>query len=104
MDALELRIADDEATSQETHHAPVYQSSRGRTDEDGLAEQMDDITQTQDIPNDSAPEVYQSVQSSRGRTNEDGLAEQMDDITQTQDIPKVSAPELSKKGQEKCDD
>ena len=57
MDALERRIADDEATSQETHHAPVYQSSRGRTDEDGLAEQMDDITQTQDIPKVSAPEV-----------------------------------------------
>ncbi|KFY03302.1 hypothetical protein V490_00219 [Pseudogymnoascus sp. VKM F-3557] len=57
MDAVELRIANDEATSQETHHAAVYQSSRGITDEDGLAEQMDDITQTQDIPKASAPEI-----------------------------------------------
>jgi hypothetical protein len=57
MDALERRIADDEATSQEAHNAPVYQSSRGRTDEDELAEQMKDITQTQDIPKVSAPEV-----------------------------------------------
>ncbi len=47
MDALERRIAADEATSQETT----------KTDDDGFAEQMEDITQTQDIPKVSAPEV-----------------------------------------------
>lgn len=47
-------------TSQETHHAPVYESipsSTARTDKEGLAEQMDDISQRRDIPNDSGPEV-----------------------------------------------
>ncbi|KFY50754.1 hypothetical protein V495_00102 [Pseudogymnoascus sp. VKM F-4514 (FW-929)] len=47
MDALERRIAADEATSQETT----------KTDDDGFAEQMEDITQTQDIPKVSAPEI-----------------------------------------------
>lgn len=47
IDALERRIAADEATSQETT----------KTDDDGFAENMKDITQTQDIPKVSAPEV-----------------------------------------------
>ena len=47
LEALEQRIADDKATSQET----------AKTDEDGLAEQMNDTTQAQDIPKVSAPEV-----------------------------------------------
>ncbi len=47
-------------TAQETRNAPVYQSipsDTARADNEELAEQMDDITQTQDIPSDSAPEV-----------------------------------------------
>ncbi|KFY50759.1 hypothetical protein V495_00100 [Pseudogymnoascus sp. VKM F-4514 (FW-929)] len=46
MDALERRIAADEATSQETT----------KTDDDGFAEQMNGTTQAQDIPKASAPE------------------------------------------------
>jgi hypothetical protein len=47
-------------TAQETRNAPVYQSipsDTARADNEEVAEQMDDITQTQDIPSDSAPEV-----------------------------------------------
>lgn len=47
-------------TAEETRYAPVYESipsGTARADNEKLAEQMDDITQTQDIPNDSAPEV-----------------------------------------------
>ena len=47
MDALERRIAADEATSQETTKA----------DDDRFAEQMNDTTQAQDILKASAPEV-----------------------------------------------
>ena len=47
LEALEQRIADDKATSQET----------AKTDEDGLAEQMKDTTQAQDTSKFSAPEV-----------------------------------------------
>ena len=60
MEALERRIADDKASSQETHHAPVYDSipsSTARTDKEGISEQMEDIAERQDILNDSAPEV-----------------------------------------------
>ncbi|KFX96046.1 hypothetical protein O988_05516 [Pseudogymnoascus sp. VKM F-3808] len=46
MDALERRIAADEATSQETT----------KTDDDGFAEQMNGTTQAQDILKASAPE------------------------------------------------
>ncbi|OBT59293.1 hypothetical protein VE04_00377 [Pseudogymnoascus sp. 24MN13] len=44
-------------TAQETRNAPVYESipsDTARADNEELAEQMDDITQTQNIPNDSA--------------------------------------------------
>ena len=61
MDAMERRIAADEATSQETHHAHVYESiqcSTAKAGEDGLAEHINDNTQAQDIPKVSAPEVY----------------------------------------------
>ncbi|KFZ24817.1 hypothetical protein V502_00702 [Pseudogymnoascus sp. VKM F-4520 (FW-2644)] len=47
-------------TAQETRNAPVYESipsDTARADKEELAEQMDDITQTQNIPNDSAPEA-----------------------------------------------
>ena len=47
-------------TAQETRNAPVYESipsDTARADNEELAEQMDDITQRKDIPNDSAPEV-----------------------------------------------
>ncbi len=46
LEALEQRIADDKATSQET----------AKTD-DKLAEQMNDTTQAQYIPKVSAPEI-----------------------------------------------
>ena len=61
LEALERRIAVDKTTSQETHHAPVYESIQGstaRADEEGLvAEQLDDISQRRDTPNGSASEV-----------------------------------------------
>ncbi|KFX86375.1 hypothetical protein V490_09100 [Pseudogymnoascus sp. VKM F-3557] len=52
MDALERRIASDEATSQEIT----------KTDDDGFAEQMEDITQTQDIPKVSVLESFKEGQ------------------------------------------
>ncbi|KFZ24851.1 hypothetical protein V502_00673 [Pseudogymnoascus sp. VKM F-4520 (FW-2644)] len=55
LEALEQRIADDKATSQET----------AKTDEDGLAEQMNDTTQAQDIPKVSAPEILSLPQHLR---------------------------------------
>ncbi|KFY80305.1 hypothetical protein V499_00823 [Pseudogymnoascus sp. VKM F-103] len=59
-EALERRITDDKASSQETQHGPVYESipnSTDGTDKEGLAEQMEDIAERQDILNDSAPEA-----------------------------------------------
>ncbi|KFY96898.1 hypothetical protein V498_02409 [Pseudogymnoascus sp. VKM F-4517 (FW-2822)] len=47
-------------TVQETCNAPVYESipsDTARADNEELAEQMDDITQRKDIPNESAPEA-----------------------------------------------
>ncbi|KFY03482.1 hypothetical protein V490_00177 [Pseudogymnoascus sp. VKM F-3557] len=47
-------------TAEETRNAHVYESipsGTARADNEELAEQMDDITQTQDIPNDSAPKA-----------------------------------------------
>ncbi|KFY30281.1 hypothetical protein V494_08198 [Pseudogymnoascus sp. VKM F-4513 (FW-928)] len=55
MDALERRIASDEATSQEIT----------KTDDDGFAEQMEDITQTQDIPKVSVLEILSVPQHLR---------------------------------------
>lgn len=60
LEALERRIADDRTSFQETQDAPIYEwipSSTAGIDKEGLAEQMEDIAERQDILNDSAPEV-----------------------------------------------
>ena len=57
LEELERRIADDKASSQDAHHAPVYKTIPNSTDKEALVEQMEDIAERQDILNDSAPEV-----------------------------------------------
>ncbi|KFY52543.1 hypothetical protein V496_08367 [Pseudogymnoascus sp. VKM F-4515 (FW-2607)] len=64
----ERRIADDKAISQETHYAHVYEStqcSRAKAGEDGLAEQISDTSQAQDILKGSTPEILSLPQHLR---------------------------------------
>ncbi|KFZ24052.1 hypothetical protein V502_01464 [Pseudogymnoascus sp. VKM F-4520 (FW-2644)] len=59
LEALERRITDDKVSSQETQHAPIYESipsSTAGADKEGLAEQMEDIAERHEMSNDSAPE------------------------------------------------
>ncbi|KFY48969.1 hypothetical protein V495_00866 [Pseudogymnoascus sp. VKM F-4514 (FW-929)] len=57
--SIRAKDTDDKASSQATHHAPVYESilsSTAITDKEGLAEQMDDIAERQEFLDDSCPE------------------------------------------------